>query len=306
MWSLELVLLCFVFCMRDARSSLTEFYDLAGAPRTIVGDRSTPQCHSGMCSDLHHYPASGTFHYAEFNVPELPKIVGPTFFVYYNIDWQAPGPMGTDARMNQFVPQLMLGNPLDGSTGPPLFTPLWHKRATWVFGAQYFFEIFNETSNKTQAKAATGTTYPCEPGERLFTSFALSNDWVWTLKMGVVGDSSRLSVVVVKKPFMGLLPLSQTQSWSEPVYADAWSNTCWELYGIGSPDNYPMSDQRTTLTITNRQESVVWGNWSTGQADCKGAPMASIHQTSSRCELHVVWDVNRSGSEAGYDSVLFV
>jgi len=61
--------------------------------------------------------------------------------------------------MNQFVPQLMLGNPLDGSSGPPDYKPLWNQRKTWVFGAQYFFEIFNATKNATQGNAATGTTY---------------------------------------------------------------------------------------------------------------------------------------------------
>jgi len=78
-------------------------------------------------------------HYAEFNVPALPKKLGPTYFVYYNIDWQPPGPSGSDARMNQFVPQLMLGEPLDGSSGPPLYLPKWEKRTSWCFGAQYFF-----------------------------------------------------------------------------------------------------------------------------------------------------------------------
>jgi hypothetical protein len=38
----------------------------------------------------------------------------------------------------------------------------------------------------------------------------------------VKGDPSRLSTVVAEKPFMGLLPDSQTSSWSEPVYAEAW------------------------------------------------------------------------------------
>jgi hypothetical protein len=75
-----------------------------------------PKCNGGFCSSLAHYPCAGTTHYAEFNVPELPLAVGPTFFVYYNIDWQAAGPKGSAARMNQFVPQLMLGHPLDGSS----------------------------------------------------------------------------------------------------------------------------------------------------------------------------------------------
>lgn len=47
--------------------------------------------------------------------------------------------------------------------------------------------------------------------------------------MGVKGDKTRLSTVVAKQPFMGMIA-DQTSSWSEDVYSKAWSNTCWELY----------------------------------------------------------------------------
>ena len=134
-------------------------------PQHALRTRATapPLCHGGACSSLAHYPVRGTLHYAEFNVPELPKKIGPTWFAYYNIDWQAAAPNGSDARMNQFVPQLMLGHPLDGTTGPPHYNPLWHERSTWCFGAQYFFEIFNASANSTSAHAATGETYNCTP-----------------------------------------------------------------------------------------------------------------------------------------------
>ncbi len=52
--------------------------------------------------------------------------------------------------MNQFVPQLILGSALDGSSGPPAYTPHWGEHATWAFGAHYFFETFNETSGKVR------------------------------------------------------------------------------------------------------------------------------------------------------------
>jgi hypothetical protein len=39
------------------------------------------------------------------------------------------------------------------------------------------------------------------------------------------GDKTRTSVVVVPKPFMGLIE-DETSSWSEPVYGSAWSNSC--------------------------------------------------------------------------------
>jgi hypothetical protein len=46
--------------------------------------------------------------------------------------------------MNQFVNQLMLGQPLFGSTGPPDYDPLWMPVTTWIFAAQYFMEIYGE------------------------------------------------------------------------------------------------------------------------------------------------------------------
>jgi hypothetical protein len=85
--------------------------------------------------------------------------------------------------MNQFVPQLMLGNPLCNSTGAPDFKPIWHEESSWVFGAQYFFELFNETANATQGHAATGETFPVKEGEIIFTRYTLSKAWVWTLEM---------------------------------------------------------------------------------------------------------------------------
>jgi hypothetical protein len=179
--------------------------------------------------------------------------------------------------------------------GPPLYKPQWNVTKTWTFGAQYFFELFNATSNATQAHAATGVTYPTKSGEIIFTSFELSADYTWTLRMGVKGDPSRLSTVVAKQPFMGLIE-AETKSWAEPVYSKAWSNTCWELYGIGSADNYPRSDQRTTVTITNKQAPIKWSKWSTRQATCPGAPVASISSTETAHSQTIVWDVNRTNT----------
>eukprot|EP00947_MAST-08B_sp_MAST-8B-sp1_P000586 g586.t1 len=278
--------------------ALAGFLVVAAAGGARSSSSSQP-CNGGACSSLVHYPVKGTTHYAVFNVPELPKSVGPTFFVYYNIDWQAAGPAGSFARMNQFVPQLMLGNPLDGSGGPPDYKPKWHEHSTWCFGAQYFFEIFNATSNKTEAHAATGKTYDCKPGEELFTEFTLSEDWVWTLRMGVVGDPSRVSTVVAAKPFMGLLPASQTSSWSEDVYSKAWSNTCWELYGIGKAENYPSSDMRYTINIsTSEPGSIPWSNWGTQSPSCPGHPTMTISTKETPTAQIITWDVNRTAAAA--------
>ena len=55
-----------------------------------------------------------------------------------------------------------------------------------------------------------------------------------------------MSQVVVAQPFMGMIS-SQTGSWSESVYRMAWANTCWELYGISTEDEYPQSDMWYTI-----------------------------------------------------------
>ena len=252
-------------------------------------------CKGGVCSALVHYPISGTSHYAEFNVPDLPQDVANCYYIYYNIDWQPAGPPAVKHAMNQFAPQLMLGNALDASSGAPLYTPRWHQHNSWVFSAQYFFEIFNTTSNKTEPHAATGAIYPCQPNETLYTTFELSDDWVWTLTMGVQGDPSRTSVVVVEQPFMGLLP-SQTQSWSEAVYAKAWSNTCWELYGITHATQYPIDDMRYLINITtNKSNSIPWSNWtSTSQATCPGHPIATTHTTHTSTTQTIAWNVTHA------------
>ena len=65
----------------------------------------------------------------------------------------------------------------------------------------------------------------------VWTKFELSAGWVWTLSMGVKGDPARTSVVVAKKPFMGIVS-HNTSSWSEPEYDHCNVNSCWELYGV--------------------------------------------------------------------------
>lgn len=52
----------------------------AGAP--VRPAAAPPTCNGGFCSSLAHYPVNGTETYAEFDVPALPRNIGPTFFVY--------------------------------------------------------------------------------------------------------------------------------------------------------------------------------------------------------------------------------
>lgn len=62
----------------------------------------------------------------------------------------------SNGRMNQFVPQLILGNALDGSSGAPAFKPKWGMHTKWSFGAHYFFETYDASSNSTVGHAAYG------------------------------------------------------------------------------------------------------------------------------------------------------
>ena len=91
-----------------------------------------------------------------------------------------------------------------------------------MFGAHYFFETFNQTSNATEGHAAYGELFPCKAGEVLETTFTQSfhppgtapeaevavageQTRVWELTMGVVGDLTRTSKLTVDKPYMGLV-----------------------------------------------------------------------------------------------------
>lgn len=192
---------------------------------------------------------------------------------------------------NRFVNQLMLGQPLYGSTGPPAYDPLWMPVHTWIFAAQYFMEIYNGT-----AKAAAGPWFNCSAGDILWTSYALDENWVWNLGMGVVGDPSRTSTLVVEKPFMGLLP-SETTSWKEPAYSVAHFNGCWELYGVApyGDTHYPSSssvfDMRTVLG--QGQAPFKWEeNWRNDEvATCPGYPSATFWELHNDTQQDVGWNI---------------
>jgi hypothetical protein len=185
-----------------------------------------------------------------------------------------------------------------GSSGAPAYDPQWATLTTWVFAAQYFMEIY---SNGT-AKAAAGQWYNCTERDVLWTEYALDEDaasgeWVWTLRMGVVGDAARTSTLVVPKPFMGLLP-GETASWREPAYQTAHYNSCLELYGIApyGGTHYPASsmayDLRTTLG--EGQAPVAWQTqWSDIEyATCPGHPnstFSEIHNATRQDVQQIVF-----------------
>ena len=164
-------------------------------------------------------------------------------------------------RMNQLVPQLILGSALDGSTGPPNFTPQWNSIHTkWSFGAHYFFEIWNPTTNTTDAHAAYGDFFQALPGEILQTTFELSlpqdssssiDSPEWKLTMSVMGDPNRTSVLKVPQPYMGLGKHWETPStsWLEPNFQNICINSCWELYGASDAQHLPSSGAKYRMRI---------------------------------------------------------
>jgi len=147
----------------------------------------------------------------------------------------------------------------------------------------------NSPANGT-AKAAAGPWFNCSERDVLWTEYALDESWAWTLSIGVVGDPSRTSALVVPTPFMGLLR-SETSSWQEPAYAVAHYNSCWELYGVApyGSTHYPSTasvyDLRTTLGPA--QAPIAWQtHWTDVEAaTCPGAPKSTfleIHNTTQQ------------------------
>jgi len=267
-------------------------------------EQETPKkCRVGTCAGLAKYPIKpNRVHFsAEFTVPDEPEQTDDiTFFIYYNIFFgNGPKSNTTDyGMMNQFVPQLMLGNPLCDSTGPPLYKPLWRFQPHWVFGSQYFFEIFNATEQKMQSKAATGELHKAYTNETIWTSFELSDDWTWTLGMGVKGDETRESYVVTKQPFMGLVPGST--SWSEQYYDKTFVCSCWELYGkFGADDydkkHYPKNGSKyKMLTRTDDPGFIKWDtHWTESESsNCSYGPDGSnIVESHTDSEQTILWDI---------------
>lgn len=266
------------------------------------GVTAADDCKAGVCGGMANYAVSpGMRFYSTFNVPGLPLNKTAikddiTFFIYANIFFDGGPGQCADCKMNQFVNQLMLGQPLYASTGPPSYDPLWTTATTWIFATQYFMEIY---PNGT-AKAAAGQWYNCTERDILWTEYALdeaaNGDWVWTLRMGVVGDPARTSTLVVDQPFMGLLN-NETSSWKEPAYGVAHWNSCLELYGIApyGGTHYPSSsivyDLRTTLGAD--QAPVPWQTtWSDVEfATCPGHPNSTFSEIHNATRQDVIQNV---------------
>jgi hypothetical protein len=259
------------------------------------------ECGGHLCSGFAWYPvvAAGfpVGFSATFNVPKLPAAIDvsdPSFchYIYFNIFFPNFKPAG--AVYNQFVPQLVLGNALTGSSGAPRYAPAWGNYSSWFFSAQYFFALNSTGQPDPELHAATGPVFPAAAGEVLWTRMIFDAGALsWRLSMGVVGDRTRISVVDVPKPFMGLLDPAAT--WADEAFSFVHVNSCWELYGIVTPGNWPSSGSNYVMEVRVEQPGAMpwaidWGNGS--EMDCPGRPTnVSWSETHNGTLQRVGWNV---------------
>lgn len=189
--------------------------------------------------------------------------------------------------MNQFVPQLMLGNALANSTNFPDFDPRWIQLDSWHIGAQYFMGLCPDgVSTKCKsdwiARAATGKLIPVEPGEVIETSIGLQkydgNRSLWILSIGVLGQADRTSQVIVHKPFMGLLNKTiASADWMDYRYSDVFVGSCLENYGMRQRENFPNTwdmDIRIYSEVSGWQEE--WSVNNFHRCDGWNPPMTNV------------------------------
>lgn len=236
-------------------------------------------------------------------VPHLPTLTdGITYYIWTDIFF-GDGGLG---RMNQFVPQLILGKALDGSSGPPSYKPHWGPHHdTWSFAAHYFFETFNTTVSAIDSHAAYGEFYPTVPGETLWTEFRLEGGGDgydtetprWVLQMGVVGDPSRTSTLVVDRPYMGMGTSwgpNKTHSWSEPSYHNLCINSCWELYGADDSRHLPSSGSTYNITITQPKPDTFQflSEWEQDEGKVNGCPSSTVNEWHNASLQTIRWDIS--------------
>jgi hypothetical protein len=260
------------------------------------------ECGGHLCSGFAWYPVAAggqpTAFSARFNVPALPadiRVDDPDFchYIYFNIFFPNGAPAG--AVYNQFVPQLVLGNALTGSSGPPRYSPSWGNYSTWYFSAQYFFAL-NATAGSPPPSyhAATGAVFPVAAGEVLWTRMDFDPRAAsWRLSMGVEGDEARTSAVDAPRPFMGLLDAAA--SWADPAYSLVHVNSCWELYGLTSPGAWPSSGSSYAMQVGAAQPGAFpWRtDWSNGsELDCPGQPTNVTWREAHNDTAQLIeWDV---------------
>ena len=153
--------------------------------------------------------------------------------------------------MNQFVPQLELGEALCGSTGPAggyqtgacsIVDPL----RQWVIQSQYFYGVLNHSGVPDPSgvswtgHAVTGETIPVFPGEIVVTNFTQLLNGTWLLQYSVdvsspgpggpiEGRGNVMSLVQVDHPYM-----NPELDWRHPDFNHTLAGACNEVYNLQS------------------------------------------------------------------------
>ena len=143
----------------------------------------------------------------EFIVPPLPTPrtwnykVG-TVYQWGDVDFDSYGSKGkyklSDYQFNQIVPQLILGNVLDGNNAG--FAPAWHQRDTWGIQAQYYWH--NATTATSYAQA--GSIINVNPGDEITTTInfnARTGTIVTSIADKSLSGSVGVSTITIARPF---------------------------------------------------------------------------------------------------------
>ena len=192
---------------------------------------------SGGC-----YPVAPSMSFvASILVPPIPPTFRPEeATVYYYLNLVMPDDGNSDVTnstkgygfMNQFVPQLELGEALCGSTGAPggyqtgscdIVDPLRH----WVIQSQYFFGVLNHSGVPDPSgvswtgHAVTGETIPVFPGETVITNFTLTPNGTWLLQFSV-DESDPGAVIRGRGNTVSTVRVDHPCEFHEPAGAPWW------------------------------------------------------------------------------------
>jgi len=257
-------------------------YDPRGCADGLVCISPLPNSPSPGGGGLKHesggcYPVRPSISYvARTIVPPIPPTFRPEeATVYYYLNLVMPDDGNSDVSnsskgygfMNQFVPQLELGEALCGSTGAAgdyvtgacsIVDPL----RSWVIQSQYFFGVINRTGIPDPAgvgwtpHAVTGETVPVFPGETVVTNFTMYVNGTWLLQFSVDESASpggaipdrgvTRSVVQVDHPYM-----NPKFSWLSSDFNHTLVGACNEVYNLQPRHGDVARPLNMSITITD-------------------------------------------------------
>ena len=120
----------------------------------------------------------------------------------------------------------------------------------------------------------------------------------WTLTMGVVGDDTRVSKLVIDRPYMGMGVdwEKPTTSWAEPPYRHMCINACWELYGASDAAHLPSSGAQYNLSIQQPiPNSFDFTTWERDEGNGK-CPSCEVKESHDKGIQNVTIDIGVSKS----------